>query len=84
MKLQKLPATKVLIKVEREQKTNSGVFVPDSSNVKEVAKVIQVGKEVTFCKEGDSVLFKTWALSNYKINDEEFSIIDEEHIDGIL
>ena len=84
MKLKKLPSKKALIKIEREEKRASGVYVADASNVKESAIVLQVAKDVTEFQVGDRILFKSWAVNNYKIGDEEFAILDEQHYDGTL
>lgn len=84
MKLKKLRSKTALIQVEREEKSKGGVYYPDDSVVREVAKVIQVADDVELFKVGDKILFKTWATNRYSIDGEEFSIIDEIHCDGVL
>jgi len=83
MKLQKLRKGAVLITIEKQEKTHSGVFIPDTSNAKEVATIIQVSDDVKDYKVGDRVLFKTWAPNVYKIDGDEFAILSAEHIDGV-
>lgn len=73
-----------LIQVEKEEKSKSGVYYPDDNIVREVAKVIQVAEDITLFKKGDRILFKTWAVNRYEIDSEKFSIINEEHCDGVL
>lgn len=84
MKLKKLPANKALIQIEKTEKTKTGVYIPDDTHISEVALVLQVGEDVTQFRAGDRILFKSWAPSYYKIGDDEFAILDEEHYDGVL
>lgn len=84
MKLSKLPPKSALIKVEKTEKTSSGVYMAQDNIAKEVAKVLQIGEEVKQFKVGDRILFKTWAARYYKIDGEEFAILDEQHYDGTL
>jgi len=84
MKLKKLPLGKLLIQVDKTEKSASGVFYADDNIAEEVATVLQIGKDVTLVEVGDRILFKTWAPSYYKIGDEEFAILDQEYVDGIL
>lgn len=84
MKLKKLPDNSALIQIEKTEKTATGVFLAAENIAKEVAKVLQIGKNVTQFSVGDRILFKTWAARYYKINDEEFAILDEKNYDGTL
>lgn len=84
MKLKKLREGTALIKIEKEEKSQSGVYYAQENIANEVAKVLQVADGVTAFKVGDRILFKTWAVNHYKINDEEFAILNEEHYDGTL
>lgn len=84
MKLKKLRNGTVLITIEKQEKTTSGVFIPDTTNAREVASIIQVADDVEEYNVGDRVLFKTWAPNIYKIDSDEFAILNTEHIDGVL
>lgn len=84
MLIKKLPEYKALIKIEKTEKTKTGVYIPDDTNITEVATVLQIGEGITQFKVGDKILFKSWAPSYYKIGDDEFAILDVEHWDGTL
>lgn len=84
MKLKKLRSKTALIQVVKTEKSSVGVYFADENIAKEVAKVIQVADDITEFKVGDKILFKTWAPNYYKVDGEEFAILDEEHFDGVL
>lgn len=75
----------VLKRVEAEQKTASGIVLPESSKEKpEQGEVIEVGKEVKEIKKGDKVIFSKYAPSEIKINNEEYLIVKEEDVLAVL
>lgn len=84
MKLKNLRSKTALVKVEKTEKTSSGVFIAQDNIIREVATVLQIADDITEFKVGDRILFKSWALRSYKINDEEFAILDEKNYDGTL
>ena len=58
MSLQPLADRIVLEQVESEEKTSSGIILPDSAKEKpEQAKVVAVGPDVKELKTGDMVLY---------------------------
>lgn len=84
MKLKKVPEHSAVIKIIKSDKSEGGIYVIDYNNIKEKAEVIQIGSGVTKFKVGDTILFKSWAVNNYKIDGHEFAIMKEEFYDGIL
>lgn len=84
MKLSKLPGDAIVIKVEKQEKSDLGIVLPNDNIVHEVAEVLQVGDDVKHVKAGDRILFKTWAPNYYDINGEKFGVMKEEHWDGTL
>lgn len=84
MKLKKLRSKTLFIHVEKTTKSAVGVYYADDNIAKEVGKVLQVADDVDGINVGDRILFKTWAPSYYKIDGEEFAILNEEHYDGTL
>lgn len=86
---------KILVKrVEQETVTAAGIILPDSAQEKPIqAKVVAVGSG-TLCdngsvrpievKEGDTVLFTKWGGTEIKLNGEEYLILAEKDILGIL
>ncbi len=85
MKLKPL-ADRVIIKVtENEEKTKSGIILPDSAKEKpEQGEVVAVGKEVKEIKEGDVVMFTKYGPNEIKVEGEELLIVKEEDILAIV
>ncbi len=86
---------KVLIKrVDAEEKTQSGIYLPESVKEKpQQAKVVSVGdgrvlddgKRAPFqVKKGDTVLIGKWGGTEVKIDDDEMLVIAEDEILGVL
>jgi chaperonin GroES len=85
----------ILIKpLERERKTKSGLYYPDSEpNMSLTAKVISVsekrtdkdGKEIPhICKEGDIIVHKNYGLSSIEYNEEEHFLFNENEVMGVI
>lgn len=86
---------RVLIKrIEEENKTAAGIIIPDQSKDKpSEGEVIAVGDGYTntdgstralSVKVGDKVLFEKWGGSEVKVGGEEYLVMKEEKIIGIL
>ena len=86
---------KILIqRVEAEETTKGGIVIPDSAKEKpKEGKVIRLGEgrlldngeRVPFqVKEGDRVLFTSYAGNEVKVMGEEYLIMSEEDILAIL
>lgn len=93
MKIQPLGDKIVLKQLESEEKTKSGIVLPDTAKEKpQEGKVIAVGtgkivdgKKVPLeVKVGDRVLYKKYGPDEVKIDDEEYLILSEEDILAIL
>jgi co-chaperonin GroES (HSP10) len=84
MKLSRLPKGKVVIKVDKQTTTDLGIALPNDNIVKEIAEVVQTASDITEVKQGDRILFKTWAPNYYEIEGEKFAIMDIQHWDGTL
>ena len=86
---------RVLVKrVESDQKTAGGIIIPDTAQEKpmegEVLEVgsgarDEVGKLVPLdVKKGDKILFGKWSGTEVKMNSEEYIIMKESDIMGII
>jgi len=86
---------KVVVQVmELEDKTASGIFLPDSAKKKpQEGKVIAVGGGRTLdtgernkltVKVGDRVLFSKYGGNDVDIEGEEYTILDEDQIYAIV
>jgi chaperonin GroES len=77
-----------------EEKTAGGLFIPDSAKEKpQKGVVMEVGsgritddgkRQPLEVKVGDTILFDKYSGSKIKIDDEEYLIIREEDILGII
>ena len=79
--------------VESEEKTASGLFLPDSAKEKpQSAKVLAVGpggmvdgKEVTMqIKVGDVILYNKYAGSDFKLDGKEVTILRQSDVLAVL
>ena len=81
-------------RIEESETTRGGIIIPDSAKDKpQEGEVISVGKGKSNeegkvfpleVKEGDRVLFGKYAGTEIKIDGEEFVIMREEEVLGIL
>ncbi|AIK96513.1 co-chaperone GroES [Candidatus Odyssella acanthamoebae] len=86
---------RVLVKrIESEEKTKSGIIIPDTAKEKpQEGEVIAAGSGLRKedgtlvpldVKTGDRVLFGKWSGTEIKIEGEEFLVMKESDIMGIL
>src|SRR5438270_13962172 len=86
---------RVLVRrLEEEATTRGGILIPDSAKDKpQEGEVISVGKGKSnedgkvfplAVKEGDHVLFAKYAGTGIKIDGEDFLIMKEEEVLGVL
>ena len=86
---------KILVKRDEAQsKTDSGIFLPESAKDKPKqgkvialgqGKYLENGKRSTFqVKEGDKVLFSSYAGSEVKLGDDEYLIMAEDDILAVV
>ena len=73
---------------ETEEKTQSGIILPDSAKEKpQVAVVVAVGPgkdEEMQVKEGDKVIFSEYSGTEVKLDDEEYTIVSQNDIIAIV
>jgi chaperonin GroES len=83
----------ILKKQEAEEKTQSGIILPDSAKEKPVAAVVVAvgpGKEedghktVMQVKEGDKVIYSKYSGTDVKFEDEEYTIVSQNDIIAML
>ena len=86
---------RLLVKYSEEpEKSSGGIFIPDSAKEKpQKGEVVAVGagkitddgkQQAMEVKKGDNVLFEKYAGSKIKVDGEEYLIIREDDILGIL
>ncbi|MBX7132513.1 MAG: co-chaperone GroES [Fimbriimonadaceae bacterium] len=94
MKLKPLGDKVVVQLTEQEEKTASGIYLPDSAKKKpQEGKVIAIGdgrvletgeRNKLSVKVGDRVLFSKYGGNEVTVDGEEFTILDEDQIYAIL
>lgn len=86
---------KIVVKrVEAEQTTAGGIVLPDSAKEKPrqgkilsvgEGKLLENGSRAAFqVKEGDRVLFSSYAGSEINVNNEEYLIMSEDDILAVI
>lgn len=86
MKIKPLGNRVLLKPIEAEEKTKSGLYIPDSAKEKPLqAEVIAIGdgKDIKV-KVGDKVIHESYAGSEIKINGEKHLIMDVKDILAII
>ncbi|ACI19504.1 co-chaperone GroES [Dictyoglomus thermophilum] len=94
MKLRPIGDRVVVKVIEQEEKTKSGIVLPDTAKEKpQQGKVIAVGtgrildngqKVPLEIKEGDRVIFAKYAGTEVKIEGEEYLILSERDILAVI
>ena len=93
-KLKPLGGRVVIKALDREEKTNTGIYLPDTAKEKpQEGKVLAVGpgdrdengKRIPIeLKEGDRVLFQKYAGTEFKLDDEELLILSEKDVLAVI
>ena len=94
MKLRPLQDRVIVERIAEEEKTKGGIIIPDTAKEKpQEGKVIAVGKgKVTedgkllpvSVKAGDKILFGKYSGTEVKLNGNEFLIMREDDILGVV
>ena len=84
----------IVQRTEGEEKTKGGIIIPDTAKAKpQKGKVVAVGKgkitddgkvQPLEVKAGDEVLFGKYAGTEFKISGEDYLMMREEDIFGIV
>jgi chaperonin GroES len=94
MKLRPLQDRILVQRVEEETKTSGGIIIPDTAKEKPAeGKVVSVGKGkvdedgkrvALEVKKGDRILFGKYAGTEVKIEGQEYMIMREDDVLGII
>ena len=94
MKLRPLQDRILVQRVKEEDKTKGGIIIPDTAKEKPIeAKVIaagsgklsEEGKRIALeVKKGDRILFGKYSGTEVKIEDEEYLIMREDDVLGVI
>src|SRR5256712_2261258 len=93
-KLKPLGARVVIKALERDEKTNTGIYLPDTAKEKpQEGRILAVGpgdrdengKRIPVeLKEGDKVLFQKYAGTEFKLDGAELLILSEKDVLAIV
>tara|TARA_R100000234_G_scaffold29647_3_gene17236 strand:- start:6035 stop:6454 length:420 start_codon:yes stop_codon:yes gene_type:complete len=91
---------KLLIKpLEVKEKTDSGIYMPDAlKNAEQTASVlgfvVKAGPDAyqdeskfpngPYCKEGDFVIFRSYSGTRFKIDKDEFRLINDDTVEAVV
>jgi len=94
MKIRPLQDRVIVQRIQEEEKTKGGIIIPDTAKEKpQEGKVIAVGKGKVGedgkvipldVKNGDKILFGKYSGTEVKLDGEEYLIMREEDILGII
>ena len=94
MKLRPLQDRILVKRVAEEEKTKGGIIIPDTAKEKPAeGKVVEVGKGkvdesgkriALEVKKGDRILFGKYSGTEVKIEGEEYLIMREEDVLGVI
>lgn len=82
----------ILKKVEKEEKTSSGIILTTGQEEPDYAIVVAVGEGIVVdgklkpvpVKENDKVIFKKYSTTNFKYKDVEYLVINEKDILAVI
>lgn len=94
MKMRPLHDRVLVKRIESEEKTKSGIIIPDTVKEKpQEGEVVAVGSGARHengsiipldVKVGDRVLFGKWSGTEIKVDGEDFLVMKESDIMGVL
>jgi chaperonin GroES len=80
--------------LEAEDRTSSGIILPDSAKEKpQIGEIVAVGpgkvtpkgeKELIVVKVGQKVMYKKWGGNEVKVNGEELVLVEQKDILAVL
>ncbi len=72
-------------KAAAKSQTASGIYLPESAKEKSVAaEVLAVGPAVKDIKKGERIIYKEYATTEVKINNQDYLIIKEEDVLAVV
>ncbi|MBW1644829.1 MAG: co-chaperone GroES [Deltaproteobacteria bacterium] len=94
MNIRPLQDRLIVKRIEEEEKTKGGIIIPDAAKEKPMqgeviavgkGKVLEDGKVMPLdVKQGDRILFGKYAGTEIKIDGQEYLIMREDDVLGIL
>jgi len=76
-----------VIEEEKEEKTESGLYIPRQAkqpSMNAEGKVAQVGTDCKHVSEGDNIIYDRMAVREVALDGKTYVILNEESVVGIL
>jgi Co-chaperonin GroES (HSP10) len=81
MKLNPIGERIVAQSIETENKTASGLYLPEAAKEKsKIAEVMAIGGDVKNIKTGDKIVYKEYATTDMKVDGTNYIILKEEDV----
>ena len=76
----------VLVKLNKEKITKSGIIMPDTVNKKQenIGTVISYGSDVKNIKKNQTIMFDGFGHRNFVYKDDEYTLVNDENILAII
>ncbi len=88
MKIKPMDDRLVLELIEKEEKTSSGIIIPDTAKEKPiVGRVVAVGTDEDLrekIKEGDKVLFAKYGGEEINFNNKDYKIVQRSDVLAVI
>ncbi len=88
MKIKPMDDRLVLELIEKEEKTSSGIIIPDSAKEKPImGRVVAVGTDEDLrekIKEGDKVLFAKYGGEEINFNNKDYKIVQRADVLAVI
>lgn len=88
MKIKPMDDRLVLELIEKEEKTASGIIIPDTAKEKPImGKVVAVGTDEDLrekIKEGDKVLFAKYGGEEISFDDKDYKIVQRSDVLAVI
>ena len=77
---------RILVKrAEVESKTASGIYIPDNAKEKpQTPSVVAIGTKVEDIKVGDTIVFEQYRGTEFKLDGQEYLILNLENVIGVM
>jgi len=71
----------VAVGEEADNKTASGLYLPDKAQEKpKTAKVVAIGPHAKQVKIGDRIVYKSYSTTEVKVDGDEYILVKEEDV----
>jgi chaperonin GroES len=70
--------------LDKEEKTEGGIYIPNDNNSDNIGRVMEIGSEISDIKVGDTVVYAKFGGTEIKKYNKRYLIIEEKDILGII